>query len=212
MADDTRHASERIGAAIATTSATVSAPDSLRARLAESRPPSRRPMRMLAVATVCLGVVLGIAVGLLVMPAGDGSPTVAAAANVALRAPTAPPPGTSPTNERFIRARVGEVRFPNYGYDAGWAVAGTRRDTLAGRRALTVVYRGRGARIGYTVVGGEPLARPAGARQLSNGGRRFAVLRHEGATVVTWRQGGHTCVVVSRSAPLKALLAMATWS
>lgn len=211
MDDGTQHESERIGAAIAATGATVSAPDSLRARLAASRPPSQRPLRIAAV-TVCLGVVLGIAVGLIAIPADDETPTVGAAASAALRAPTAPSPDAAPTDGRFIDVRVGEVRFPNYGYDSGWTVAGTRRDALDGRRVLTVVYRGRGHRIGYAVVDGAALAEPAGARQLFSDGRRFAVLRHHGATVVTWRQGGHTCIVASRSAPLKALLAMATWS
>jgi hypothetical protein len=212
MADHAQHDSEQIGAAIAAASATVDAPDDLRARIVPTGPASRRPRWALAAVTVCVGLAIGIAVGLLAISGEDESPTVAAAASVALRAPTAPSPGAAPTGERFIRARVGAVRFPNYGYDSGWTVAGVRRDELAGRRALTVVYRGWGNRIGYTVVDGAPLDRPARARQVSSDGRRFAVLRSGNALVVTWRQGGHTCVLASRSAPLKALLALATWS
>lgn len=212
MDDGTHDESEQIGATITATAATVDAPDGLRARIAASRPPSHRARRVLAAVTVCIGMVIGIAVGLLTIPADSEPPTIAAAASAALRAPTAPSPGAAPTDERTIRARVGAVRFPNYGYDSGWTIAGVRRDELAGRRALTVVYRGGGDRIGYTVVDGAPLARPAGARQVSSDGRQFAVLRRDGALVVTWRQGGHTCVLASRSASLRALLALATWS
>jgi hypothetical protein len=211
MADDTQHESDRIGAAISATVATVDAPDGLRARIAAAATPPRRSRRRFAAATVCVGIAIGVVVGLVTIP-DDGPPTIASAANAALRAPTAPSPGASSGNERFIRARVGAVRFPNYGYDSGWTVAGIRRDELAGRRALTVVYRGWGDRIGYTVVDGAPLNQPAGARRVSSDGRRFAVLRRDGALVVTWRQGGHTCVLASRSASLKALLALATWS
>ncbi len=210
MTDHDRHGSEQIGAAITAAAATVDAPDRLRERIAAPR--GRPPFRALAAVTLCVGIALGVVVGLLALPADDEPPAIAAAVDSALRPPMAAPPGADPSDERFISARVGAVRFPNYAYDSGWTVAGTRRDPLDGRRVLTVVYRGRGHRIGYAVVDGAPLAEPAGARQLSSDGRRFAVLRHDGATVVTWRQGGHTCIVASRSAPLKALLTMATWS
>jgi hypothetical protein len=212
MADDTQAASDRIGAAIGATAATVDAPAGLRARIAATGPPPRRSRRMLAAATVCVGAAIGIAVGLVAISDDERAPTIASAAAAALRSPAAPSPGAAPASERFVRARVGTVRFPNYGYDSGWTVAGIRRDELAGRDALTVIYRGWGDRIGYTVVDGAPLERPAGARQVVSDGRRFAVLRRGGALVVTWRQGGHTCVLASRSAPLKALLALATWS
>lgn len=62
------------------------------------------------------------------------------------------------------------------------------------------------------LASGAPLAEPTGARALSYGGRRFAVLRSDGALVFTWQQGGHTCVLASRAARLERLLAMAAWS
>ncbi len=213
MTDGARNESERIGVTVASTAATVDAPDSLRERIGASGPRPHSPRRILATATICAGIALGIAIGLIAIPDdAEEGPTIASVASAAMQAPTAPSPGAATATERFIRARVGSVRFPNYGYDSGWTVTGVRRDELAGRSALTVVYRGWGDRIGYTVVDGAPLDRPAGARHVSSDGRRFAVLRRDNALVVTWRQGGHTCVLASRSASLEALLALATWS
>lgn len=206
--------SAAIGASIAATASTVAAPGDLRARIAADaerarrRPPRRRALTL---AGAGAAVVLVALVTLLTTSDEQAPPTVAATARAALRAPNLPPPSVASDDERFVRARVGAVRFPNYGYESGWRVAGGRRAELGGRATTTVVYSGWGHRIGYTVVDGTPLAWPR-ARAVQRGDRRYAVLRRDGATIVTWRQGGHTCVLASRSAPLRAMLALATWS
>jgi hypothetical protein len=123
-----------------------------------------------------------------------------------------PAPQKDPRNERFLRAAVGGVRFPNYRYSTPFATAGARRDELGGRRATTVVYRTGVKSFGYTIVDGKPLAVPAGARRVVKDGLRLAVLRRGGAIVVTWRQGGHTCVLASRTATVRGLTAWAAWS
>jgi hypothetical protein len=112
-----------------------------------------------------------------------------------------------------VRAEIGGVRFPNYTwYAKRWRTVGARKDELSGRDALTLVYRDGGRRVGYTIVDGEPLELPAGARRVSRKGKDLAVLRRGGALVLTWRQGGHTCVLASRELDLDELAAFATWS
>ena len=36
-------------------------------------------------------------------------------------------------------------------------------------------------------------------------------LEHEGREVVTWKRGGHTCVLSSKDVPRAELLALAGW-
>jgi hypothetical protein len=196
-----------VGARIAAISATVSAPDALRERLAAPPGPGSRP-RSAVLLAICL--VVGAVVLALVARPGDEEPTIAATADVALMPATAPAPRIDPEDGRFVDARVGSVRFPSYGYDAAVRTTGSRRDRIDDRGVLTVFYRGWGRRIGYAVVDGAPLAEPA-MRSVWRDGHRYGVLPRGGALIVTWRKDGHTCVLASRSAPLSALLSLATW-
>jgi hypothetical protein len=60
-------------------------------------------------------------------------------------------------------------------------------------------------------VGRPGLRLAAGATTVVRHGVRFAVLRDAGATIVTWRRGGRTCVLASRDASAAALLRIAAW-
>jgi hypothetical protein len=62
----------------------------------------------------------------------------------------------------------------------------------------------------YTVVAGSPVRRPAG-RTVRFAGRRYVVLRAAGATVVSWRQAGHTCVLASTTVASRDLVRFASW-
>jgi hypothetical protein len=204
--------SERIGAAIRAAADGVEAPQSLRAGLHGQRETARRRRNRLAVPALAVVLLaLGTAVSLLAIGSGGG-PSLADAAGLALSAPTQPAPPPDTGHERFLRAGVGAVRFPNYRYSTPFATAGARRDELAGRHALTVVYRHGAKRVGYTIVGGKPLPVPAGARRVVKGDLRLAVLRRGGALVVAWRQGGHTCVLATHDGTVRQLLAWADWS
>jgi hypothetical protein len=139
-------------------------------------------------------------------------PTFAAAASLALSAPTGPPPAVAAGDEAHIDAAVGSLRFPNYRYTTHWRTVGVRRDDVAGRRAVTVLYRVRDTTVGYTILDGPPLPMPAGARRVMAGGVRLAVLEHQGAPVVTWTRAGHTCVLAGRHASLRALKYLAAWA
>jgi hypothetical protein len=204
--------SERLGAAIRAAAEGVEAPQALRTgldRQAQAASQRRRRLAVPALAAVLLAI--GTAVALLATGSGGG-PSLADAAGLALREPTGPAPPNDPRHERFLRAGLGGVRFPNYRYSTPYATAGARSDELGGRRALTVVYRSGEREFGYTIVDGTPLAVPAGARRVDRDGLRLAVLRRGNATVVTWRQGGHTCVLAARGATVDRLIDWAAWS
>ena len=216
MSGDAPKDSEQIRAAIRAAAATVEAPPRLRARIAEEElrdaPGGRRISRWVLIPALgALAALVVMTIGLLMLGQGD-APSVADAAGLALRAPTQPAPRNDPRDKHFLRAEIGGIRFPNYRYRTDWATAGARRDELSGRDTLTVVYSKGAERFGYTVVDGDPLEVPAGARRIAADGLRLAVLRHDGALVVTWRENGHTCVLAGRTANLDQLIAWANWS
>ena len=80
-----------------------------------------------------------------------------------------------------------------------------RRDTLAGREAVTVYYARAGQQVAYTIVRGTDIAAPThgswavGVQSLDVGGR----------TVVTWLRDGDTCVISARGVPASVLVRLA---
>jgi hypothetical protein len=76
-----------------------------------------------------------------------------------------------------------------------------------------VTYRGPRGDVGYTIVDGAPLPEPGGARHVTANGVRLAVLRKGDATIVTWRRGGHTCVIAGRGKGVEGqLVKFASWA
>jgi hypothetical protein len=206
--------SDRIGAAIRAAAESVEAPPELRRQVTspekgERRSPARRWIALPALGLLAAAVVTAIA---LFAIGSGGGPTIADAAGLALRAPDQPAPAGDRHDERFLRADVEGVRFPNYRYSTPFHTSGARTDELTGRRTRTVVYGLGNKRIGYTIVAGKPLPVPSGARRLTRDGLRLAAFRSHGALVVTWRQGGHTCVLASRDATLERLVDWAAWT
>ena len=209
-----QHDTEQIGAAIRAAAATVEAPAGLRARVAEERmqePPRRRLAGRLLIPLAGAAAVAIAAIAFVV--ASSGPPTISETAEAALRTPTQPAPATDPRDDRYVRARIGNVQFPNYTWwEKDWKTVGARRDELSGRDVLTLSYRGGDAQIGYAVVDGDPLEVPENARRLRAKGLRLAAFRDGDTTVVTWRAKGQTCVLASRELDVKRLVAFATWS
>ena len=65
-------------------------------------------------------------------------------------------------------------------------------------------------RVGYAIVGGAAL-RVTGARRAATlAGVTYSTIRDGGASIVTWRRDGHTCVLASRPASVSALIALAS--
>ena len=102
------------------------------------------------------------------------------------------------------------MTFPDYARAYGWQPLGVRRGHLDGRDATVVFYGKDGRRLAYVIVAGSALARPSGAQTTVVDGVEYRVLRLDGRTAVTWRRGGHTCVVIG-GATRSELLQLASW-
>jgi hypothetical protein len=167
-----------------------------------------RPRRTF-VAVAATGLAAAVLALALALP-GGGAPSVQAAARVALLHATAPPPATRAGGE-LLDASVEGIAYPNW-TRAGWTTTGMRTDTVEGRSVRTVFYAdGTGARIGYAIAAGDALALPD-ARAVRRHGVALRVLAIDGATVVTWRRDGHTCILAGHGVPAERLLTLASYT
>jgi hypothetical protein len=146
---------------------------------------------------------------------GPNAPTVLQAARLALRPAALAAPAQSSQNSDVLDRSVEGVAYPYWEDSSGWRAAGARTDRLAGRTVTTVFYtygpraHSGAHRIGYAIVAGHALAVPVG-REVSSGGIDFRVLASEGATVVTWRRAGRTCILAARGVAGATLVHLAT--
>jgi hypothetical protein len=192
----------------------IEAPASLRERIAGEHQRARpRRRRRLALPIGGLVAAAAVAVALLV-GGGAAGPTIDDAAALALERPNLPAPKVDATNVQLVEVKIGDLQFPNYNYEWGrWRAIGHRVATIGGRDAKTVTYRGPLGDVGYAIVAGDPLPEPEDARHVTADGRRFAVVRHGDAVVVTWRRGGHTCVLAGRGKGIEQrLVSFAAWA
>jgi anti-sigma factor RsiW len=149
-------------------------------------------------------------VAAIVLSGGPGAPTVADAARLAAQSPSGPAP--PPAGEAGTKLAIGVegVAFPDLARQYGWHAVGVRRGRIDGRNA-TVVFYGKGARrIAYVIVAGSGLPRPSGAETEARRGVRYQTLRLDDKLSVTWRRGGHTCVLLG-DATRAELLRLASW-
>lgn len=189
-------------------------PESLRTavdahrRTVGSHARSRRlaPRIGLAVAVVAAAA----AVAAILLNHGPGSPTVADAATLATQRPSAPaPPAAGKAGTRLAIAVEG-VPFPDLAAFAGWRADGVLSRRIDGRDATVVYYRKDGRHVGYVIVAGAGLARPETARTTYIRRVGYQTLRVDDRLAVTWRRGGHTCVLVGQ-ATRGELLKLASW-
>lgn len=167
-----------------------------------------RPLR-LGVAAAAVAALTAVA--LVVLPSGVGDPTVLQAAVLAERPARAAAPAPVPGRPLLDRRAEG-LAFPDWKAKFRWRATGARVDNVENRRATTVFYENpRGARIGYTIVSGAPLALPAGARGAVREGVRLRSVERDGRIVVTWLRGGHTCVLSGEGVARDVLLELAGW-
>ena len=195
--------------------ADTGAPARLRAhverRQGAGRAARRRPGRLLTGGAVAAAAAIALAL-VLVLPGGlSGGPSVADAAALAVARPNQAAPAAVPGTPQLLRAQVEHVPFPNYAAKFGWRPVGARQDDLAGRDATTVFYAKGGRTIAYTIVSGDPLDPPGGARSTTRGGVEYRTFRTGGRTAVTWERGGHTCVLSGTTGAPAELLALADW-
>jgi hypothetical protein len=199
----------------------VAAPDSLRDTIqvmaGEARPSRehrssarRWSTRWSLAGAGALAAVAVVALLLALTAHTSAPPTVLQTSTLALARATSVSPAESPDGTQ-LSTSVDGVAYPYWGKRFGWRTSGARTDRLGGRTIMTVFYTdARSRRIGYSIVAGPALSAPD-ARLVRAGGTSFRVLRQDGATIVTWRRDGHTCVLAGRGVSQSTLLALAGW-
>jgi hypothetical protein len=199
-----------VQAAVAQTRAPLALRERIEADRSARRPSRRRWALGGSFAAVASAVVLAIT---LAGGGAGGGLSVAQASALATRPPTAPAPAVDPTHPGLLKRGVGGVRYPSWQDQFPWHASGVRSDEVSGRRTVTVFYDDPShRRIGYTIIAGKPLAEPAGPG-VQQGTEHYVVLTRGQRNVVTWRRGGHTCVLSGpASVPRDRLLALASWS
>lgn len=191
--------------------AAVEAPARVRAQIEAKRKPRATTRRRFALGGVAVAAVAVAALVLvLVLPANvPGAPTVADAAVLGTRAPTAPPPPSAgPT---LLARSVEGVPFPYWAKKFGWNATGTRVDTVGGRRATTVFYEKAGRTIAYTIVAGDALKTPKDARPLTHEGTDLHLFTVNGRSAVTWERLGRTCILSGLDVDFPTLAKLAAW-
>ena len=184
--------------------ADTEAPFELRRRIdgLAQRPRRARRRRSFAV----LAGAAATAAVLVVLVVAGGGPSVGDVLDAAGQSPAAV---VTPTRGPLLDVGVEGTRFPNYEEKFGWRAVRQHEDEVDGRLVRTVDYRKGGETVSYSIVAGEALAEPDG-QDLDVEGTR---LRRIGDRVaVTWRRGGHTCVMKASSAvTLDDVAELAAW-
>ncbi|MFZ1155175.1 MAG: hypothetical protein WAN93_09750 [Solirubrobacteraceae bacterium] len=194
----------------------VRAPASLHRRVRALAPTRRKRsfatprIGFAAVAAAAALVAVVIAIG---FSGGSGSSglSVQQTAALTLSQATMPAPAESKAHRAQLAAAVGGVSFPYWKERFGWRSSGARTDQLAGRSVTTIFYSSAGGgRVGYAIASG-PAPAVRGGTVVQRWGVSYRVLSHDGATVVTWRRGGHLCVVSGYNVSARTLLSLASW-
>jgi hypothetical protein len=168
----------------------------------------RRPLLGGAIAAAAVVV---LAVVLVLGGSFAAEPTVDAAAGLAQKAPERGAPSPVPGTPQLLQAKVDDVSFPNYTAKFGWKPTGARDDDPSGRGAKTVYYANGDRSVAYTIVSGDALNPPDGARVTHRNGTDYRVFDDGGRAAVTWERHGHTCVLSGRGVTHDELVALADW-
>jgi anti-sigma factor RsiW len=184
---------------------------SLAAAVGSLRPERRGRRRLVPrLAFAAAAAVAVAAVAAVLVTGGPGAPTVADAASVAAELPTAPAPPPLGTAGTRLALGVQGVSFPDLARAYGWRAIGVRHARVDGRAATVVYYAKGDRRLAYAIVSGDGLPSPSGGRTEVRRGVPYQAVQLNGRLVVTWRKGGHTCVLIGDASPAE-LLALASW-
>jgi len=176
--------------------------------LGRGRARSRRLVPRIAFAGALAAAAAVVAA--ILLSGGPGAPTVADAARLATEAPAQPAPHPAGTAGTRLAIGVQGVAFPDFARAYGWRAVGVRHGRIDGRDATVVYYRKGGRRLAYAIVAGSGLPTPAGGQTEVRGAVPYRAVRLNDRLVVTWRRGGHTCVLVG-DAPRPELVKLASW-
>ena len=202
---------ELVRAAVAETSAPLALRERIERDRERARPVARR--RLFGLAGSFAAVAAAAAVAVVISLGGSSSPSVLATVRLASAGPALPAPAHDARNPSLLRTKIEGIPFPDWNEQFKWRAVGARTDRIEGRRTKTVYYQNPlGARAAYTIVGGEAIPPPDGARTLRLRGNAFHLLRQDGRRVVVWDRGGHTCVMSApTTVPEERLLDLAAW-
>jgi anti-sigma factor RsiW len=207
---------ERQRRAVAATSllADDPVPQSLRVGAGERRraqSAGRRRGWLLAPGLAASAALAAIAAVLVVtLTGGPAGPSVADAARFAALPPSNPAPARVEGSRTKLAVGVEGVTFPDFLRSYGWRATGVRQGKINGRDATAVFYAKGSRRVVYVIVAGSGLPQPTPAARSTRGGVEYRSLQIEGRPVVTWRRGGHTCVLIGQATPAE-LLRLAAW-
>ncbi len=208
MSGELRH--ERVHRLLSTTGPAT--PLGLRERLAaRAERPTRRARPRVALAGAVATIAVAAILALTLLPGLGGHPTIAAAARLSALPAKAPAPVENARNPTLLRASFAGVTYPDWKKQFGWRAIGARTDSVDGRSTRTVFYKHTHHRIGYTVVSGKPLARPAGAERLVVDGVEMYRYRDGRNTVVSFERNGRTCVLAGYVHFASTLPKLASW-
>jgi anti-sigma factor RsiW len=187
---------QRQALAATATLAAEPVPDSLQQSVDGLRPrPARRRRRVRWILSAAGVAAAALVVFAVLSTSGVlGGPTVAAAADFALGAPSGSAPGA--TGAGTLEASVGGVAFPDWSSSHGWHAVGVRKGEVHARPATVVFYEKGDLRLGYAIVDGPALPRPDNATATTRTGVEYQTLAIHGKQAVTWQKGGHTCVLI----------------
>jgi hypothetical protein len=187
------------------------APDALQMRIsamqAQATAAPRRallPRRAFNYARVAMpAAAAGVAALVLALGGSAGAPSLAQAAALSTRAPTAGAPSADPSDPgRLLSVKVGTLHFPNWVKVGGWRAVGQRHDQIGNRTATTVYYATASGRVAYSIVSSPTLAMKSG--QLPRTGplryQHATTLRTHGRLTVVWVEAGHTCLLTGSRA------------
>jgi hypothetical protein len=192
----------------------LAAPAGLRARVnaERSRPSAAVRRRRFAIGGLVAGAVAAVALtAVLVLPSGAGGPTISEAAKLNVLPATEPPARPDPAEPALLEASAEGLPYPNLEGLFGWRSAGQRTDEIDGRDATTVFYERDGKRIGYTILSGEGIKAPDGARKTDVDGVVFSSFSDGGQEIVTWWRDGRTCVMSGEGVSPAELVELASW-
>ncbi len=210
---------ERGRALIAAAVAETMAPLALRERIeadrarAGQRGGARRSRGLLGKLVPAGGLVAAAVVALVLVLGGSSAPSVLATASLATRGPVLPAPAEDEAHGTLLKTSMQGVPFPYWGGSFKWEAVGARDDKIEDRPAKTVFYDNpKGVRAAYTILGGDKIDAPSGARKQISHGTTLWISQDHGRRIVTWTRAGHTCVLSAPLAvPEQKLLELASW-
>ena len=163
----------------------------------------RRRRRVIIIDSVALAAAAVAVVVALIFAAGTSPPTALRTARIALASATGPAP-------HALVASGTRIAFPDW-TPLGWPTSGARSDRLGGRTVTTEYYRAYMAAgaVGYSIISGAPVQWGENGRTVTRAHGDYMLLTSGGAHIVAWVQGGHTCIIASRTASDATLLSLA---